>query len=123
MGEETAIKPEQFVFYGNESWIYKESIRWKQSLAQSTHKLYMEGHHIIPLAVQPSFNHISESALARKLGLLQYSLNRSVSTGSVKLSVFLRALSLMGYTLEIKKEGKTVVSIRPDDYSPAERDK
>lgn len=68
-------------------------------------------------------SHISESALARKLGLLQYSLNRSVSTGSVKLSVFLRALGLMGYTLEIKKEGKTVVSIRPDDYSPAERDK
>ena len=66
-------------------------------------------------------SHISESALARKLGLLQYSLNRSVSTGSVKLSVFLRALGLMGYTLEIKKEGKTVVSIRPDDYSPAER--
>jgi len=58
---------------------------------------------------------------ARKLGLLQYSLNRSVSTGSVKLSVFLRALGLMGYTLEIKKEGKTVVSIRPDGYSPAER--
>ena len=68
-------------------------------------------------------SHISESALARKLGLLQYSLNRSVSTGSVKLSVFLRALSLMGYTLEIRKQGKTVVSIRPDDYSPAERDK
>lgn len=68
-------------------------------------------------------SHISESALARKLGLLQYSLNRSVSTGSVKLSVFLRALSLMGYTLEIKKEGKTVVSIQPDDYSLAERDK
>ena len=68
-------------------------------------------------------SHISESALARKLGLLQYSLNRSVSTGSVKLSVFLRGLSLMGYTLEIRKEGKTVVSIRPDDYSPAERDK
>ena len=66
---------------------------------------------------------ISESALARKLGLLQYSLNRSVSTGSVKLSVFLRALGLMGYTLEIKKEGKTVVSIRPEDYPPAERDK
>ena len=66
-------------------------------------------------------SHISESALARKLGLLQYSLNRSVSIGSVKLSVFLRALGLMGYTLEIKKEGKTVVSIRPDDYSPAER--
>ena len=66
-------------------------------------------------------SHISESALARKLGLLQYSLNRSVSTGSVKLSVFLRALSLMGYTLEIKKEGKTVVSIRPEDYPPAER--
>lgn len=68
-------------------------------------------------------SHISESALARKLGLLQYSLNRSVSTGSVKLSVFLRALGLMGYTLEIKKEGKTVVSIQPDDYLPAERDK
>lgn len=66
-------------------------------------------------------SHISESALARKLGLLQYSLNRSVSTGSVKLSVFLRALSLMGYTLEIKKKGKTVVSIQPEDYSPAER--
>lgn len=68
-------------------------------------------------------SHISESALARKLGLLQYSLNRSVSTGSVKLSVFLRALGLMGYTLEIKKEGKTVVSIQPEDYPPAERDK
>lgn len=68
-------------------------------------------------------SHISESALARKLGLLQYSLNRSVSTGSVKLSVFLRALGLMGYTLEIKKEGKTIVSIQPEDYSPAERDK
>lgn len=95
----------------------------KQGRAQSTHKPYMEGHHIIPLAVQPSFNHISESALARKLGLLQYSLNRSVSTGSVKLSVFLRALGLMGYTLEIKKEGKTIVSIQPDDYLPAERDK
>ena len=67
-------------------------------------------------------SHISESALARKLGLLQYSLNRSVSTGSVKLSVFLRALGLMGYTLEIKKEGKTIVSIRPEDYSPAERE-
>ena len=66
-------------------------------------------------------SHISESALARKLGLLQYSLNRSVSTGSVKLSVFLRALGLMGYTLEIKKEGKTIVSIQPEDYSPAER--
>ena len=66
-------------------------------------------------------SHISESALARKLGLLQYSLNRSVSTGSVKLSVFLRALGLMGYTLEIKKEGKTIVSIRPEDYPPAER--
>lgn len=68
-------------------------------------------------------SHISESALARKLGLLQYSLNRSVSTGSVKLSVFLKALGLMGYTLEIKKEGKTIVSIQPEDYSPAERDK
>lgn len=68
-------------------------------------------------------SHISESALARKLGLLQYSLNRSVSNGSVKLSVFLRALSLMGYTLEIRKEGKTIVSIQPEDYSPAERDK
>lgn len=67
-------------------------------------------------------SHISESALARRLGILQYSLNRSISSGSVKLSVFLRALSLMGYTLEIKKEGKTVVSIRPEDYSPAERE-
>lgn len=67
-------------------------------------------------------SHISESALARKLGILQYSLNRSVSTGSVKLSVFLRALGLMGYTLEIKKEGKTIVSIQPEDYSPAERE-
>lgn len=26
----------------------------------------------------------------------------------------------MGYTLEIKREGKTVVSIRPEDYTPAE---
>lgn len=68
-------------------------------------------------------SHISESALARKLGILQYSLNRSISSGSVKLSVFLRTLSLMGYTLEIKKEGKTVVSIRPEDYTPAERKK
>lgn len=68
-------------------------------------------------------SHISESALARRLGILQYSLNRSISTGSVKLSVFLRALSLMGYTLEIRKEGETVVSIRPDDYAPAERNK
>lgn len=68
-------------------------------------------------------SHISESALARRLGILQYSLNRSISTGSVRLSVFLRALSLMGYTLEIRKEGKTVVSIRPDDYAPAERNK
>ena len=67
-------------------------------------------------------SHISESALARKLGLLQYSLNRSVSTGSVKLSVFLRALGLMGYILEIKKEGKTIVSIQPEDYSLAERE-
>lgn len=67
-------------------------------------------------------SHISESALARQLGILQYSLNRSISSGSVKLSVFLRALSLMGYTLEIKKEGKTVVSIRPDDYSPVEKE-
>ena len=67
--------------------------------------------------------HISESALARKLGILQYSLNRSISTGSVRLSVFLRALSLMGYTLEIKKGGKTVAAIRPEDYSPAERNK
>lgn len=66
-------------------------------------------------------SHISESALARRLGILQYSLNRSISSGSVKLSVFLRALSLMGYTLEIKKEGKTVVSIHPGDYGPAER--
>lgn len=67
-------------------------------------------------------SHISESALARRLGILQYSLNRSISSGSVKLSVFLRALSLMGYTLEIKKEGKTVVSIRPEDYAPAEKE-
>lgn len=51
-----------------------------------------------------------------------YSLNRSISSGSVKLSVFLRALSLMGYTLEIKKEGKTVVSIRPEDYAPVEKE-
>lgn len=29
----------------------------KQSLAQSTHKPYMEEHHIIHLAVQQSFNH------------------------------------------------------------------
>jgi hypothetical protein len=64
----------------------------------------------------------TQSALDRRLGILQYSLNRSISSGSVKLSVFLRALSLMGYTLEIKKEGKTVVSIRPEDYSPAERE-
>lgn len=41
---------------------------------------------------------------------------------SVKLSVFLRALGLMGYTLEIKKGGKTVVSIQPEDYPPAERE-
>ncbi len=68
-------------------------------------------------------SHISESALARRLGILQYSLNRSISTGSVRLSVFLRALSLMGYTLEIKKGGKTVAAIRPEDYSPAERNK
>lgn len=68
-------------------------------------------------------SHISESALARRLGILQYSLNRSISTGSVRLSVFLRALSLMGYTLEIKKGGKTVAAIRPEDYSPAERKK
>lgn len=47
----------------------------------------------------------------------------TISTGSVRLSVFLRALSLMGYTLEIRKEGKTVVSIGPEDYPPAERDK
>lgn len=40
----------------------------------------------------------------------------------LKLSVFLRALSLMGYTLEIRKEGKTVVFIRPEDYAPAERE-
>lgn len=39
---------------------------------------------------------------------------------SVKLSVFLRALGLIGYTLEIKKEGKTVVSIRPEGCPPAE---
>lgn len=47
----------------------------------------------------------------------------TISTGSVRLSVFLRALSFMGYTLEIKKGGKTVAAIQPDDYSPAERDK
>ena len=29
----------------------------------------------------------------------------------------------MGYTLEIKKGGKTVAAIRPEDYPPAERDK
>lgn len=51
-----------------------------------------------------------------------FSITKEVGTGSVKLSVFLRALSLMGYTLEIKKEGKTVVSIRPEDYAPAERE-
>lgn len=67
-------------------------------------------------------SHISESALARQLGILQYSLNRSISSGSVKLSVFLRALSLMGYTLEIRKEGKTVVSIHPGDYASAEKE-
>lgn len=47
----------------------------------------------------------------------------TISTGSVRFSVFLRALSLMGYTLEIKKGGKMVAAIRPEDYSPAERDK
>lgn len=73
-------------------------------------------------ALRDNDSHISESALARRLGILQYSLNRSISSGSVKLSVFLRALSLMGYTLEIKKEGKTVVSIQPGDYSPAEKE-
>ncbi len=41
---------------------------------------------------------------------------------SVKLSVFLRALGLMGNTLEIKKGGKAVAAIRPEDYSPAERE-
>ena len=46
----------------------------------------------------------------------------TISTGSVRLSVFLRALSFMGYTLEIKKEGKTIVSIWPEDYPPAERE-
>ena len=35
---------------------------------------------------------------------------------SVKLSVFLRALGFMGYSLEIKEEGKTVVSIWLEDY-------
>ena len=63
------------------------------------------------------FCELISASLARQLGILQYSLNRSISSGSVKLSVFLRALSLMGYTLEIKKERKTVVSIRPGDYS------
>ncbi|WP_303230435.1 HNH endonuclease [Dialister succinatiphilus] len=29
----------------------------KTFLAQSTHKPYMEGHHIIPLVMQPSFDH------------------------------------------------------------------
>ncbi len=67
-------------------------------------------------------SHISESALARELGILQYSLNRSVSNGSVKLSTFLRALSLIGYALEIKKEGKNVISIRPGDYPPVDRE-
>lgn len=51
-----------------------------------------------------------------------FSITKEVGTGSVKLSVFLRALSLMGYTLEIKKEGKTVVSIQPEDYAPAEKE-
>ena len=46
----------------------------------------------------------------------------TISTGSVRLSVFLRALSFMGYTLEIKMEGKTVVSIRPEDYAPVEKE-
>ena len=69
------------------------------------------------------FCELISASLARKLGILQYSLNRSISNGSVKLSVFLRALSLMGYTLEIKKGGKTVAAIRPEDYAPAERDK
>ncbi len=62
-------------------------------------------------------SHISESALARKLGILQYSLNRSISNGSVKLSVFLRALSAMGYTVELKKDGNTVISIGPNEYN------
>ena len=61
-------------------------------------------------------------ALCRVSAFLWKEANASISSGSVKLSVFLRALSLMGYTLEIKKEGKTVVSIRPEDYSPAERE-
>ena len=68
------------------------------------------------------FCELISASLARRLGILQYSLNRSISSGSVKLSVFLRALSLMGYTLEIRKEGETVVSIRPEDYAPAERE-
>lgn len=50
-------------------------------------------------------SHISESALARRLEILQYSMNRSVSTGSVKLSVFFKVLGLIGYTW---KPGKTV---------------
>ena len=61
-------------------------------------------------------------ALCRASTFLWKAANASVSSGSVKLSVFRRALSLMGYTLEIRKEGKTVVSIRPEDYSPAERE-
>ena len=61
-------------------------------------------------------------ALCRVSAFLWKEANASISSGSVKLSVFLRALSLMGYTLEIRKEGKTVVSIRPGDYSPAEKE-
>ncbi|WP_302157055.1 HNH endonuclease [uncultured Dialister sp.] len=29
----------------------------KQGLIQSTHKPYIEGHHIIPMVMQPSFDH------------------------------------------------------------------
>lgn len=65
-------------------------------------------------------SHISESALARRLGILQYSLNRSISSGSVRLSLFLRALSLMGYTLEIKKGDRPILSIHPGDYPAGE---
>ena len=55
-----------------------------------------------------------------ELGILQYSLNRSIYSGIVKCFFFLRALSLMGYTLEIQK-GKSVISIRPENYALAER--
>ena len=59
-------------------------------------------------------------ALCRVSAFLWKEANASISSGSVKLSVFLRALSLMGYTLEIQK-GKSVISIRPENYALAER--